>query len=49
MIVTVYLDGRGMHYVILLGGQLVHVEGSEQFTVQDDTDVFCAGCYLAGG
>jgi hypothetical protein len=32
-IATVYLDERGLHYVLLLGGRLVRAEDEGQFTV----------------
>jgi hypothetical protein len=37
-IVTVYLDGQGMHYVVLMNGQLLQVEGAAGFTVLRDPD-----------
>jgi hypothetical protein len=37
-IATVYADGRGLHYVILLGGRLVRVEDEGQFTVLPEDD-----------
>ncbi|HEV3256981.1 MAG TPA: hypothetical protein VG013_08895 [Gemmataceae bacterium] len=39
-ITTVYLDRQGFqHYVILLDGRLVDVEGNESFIVLDDADM----------
>jgi hypothetical protein len=37
-IVTVYLDGQGMHYVVLVSGQLLQVESSAGFTVLREPD-----------
>jgi hypothetical protein len=37
VIVTVYLDAEGMHYVVLVGGRLRNVP-AEQFTVLEHPD-----------
>ena len=36
-IATIYIDQQGLHYVLLLGGELVQVDRPEQFRVLDDT------------
>jgi hypothetical protein len=36
-IAMIYIDQQGLHYVLLLGGELVQVDGPEQFQVLDDT------------
>jgi hypothetical protein len=36
-IAMIYLDGQGLHYVLLLAGDLVHVDRPDQFRVLDDT------------
>jgi hypothetical protein len=38
VIVTVYLDREGLHYVILAGGHLVDVPRGDQFFVLDEHD-----------
>jgi hypothetical protein len=35
-IAMVYIDERGLHYVLLLGGELVQVDRPDQFRVLDD-------------
>jgi hypothetical protein len=37
-IVTVYLDEEGVHYVLLVGGRLVHADSPSQFTVLEELD-----------
>jgi hypothetical protein len=37
-IATVYHDGAGMHYVVLIQGTLVNVADGEEFTVLDEED-----------
>ena len=35
-IATVYIDNRGMHYVLLIEGRLVPVDDGSEFTVLED-------------
>jgi hypothetical protein len=37
-IVLVYLDDRGMHYVLLVAGRLVQADSATQFTVLEEAD-----------
>jgi hypothetical protein len=37
-IATVYVDGDGMHYVVLIDSRLIHVADGAAFTVLDDPD-----------
>jgi hypothetical protein len=38
VIVTVYMDAEGMHYVVLMDGRLVNVADGGQLTVLRDPD-----------
>jgi hypothetical protein len=35
-IALIYIDSQGLHYVLLLGGELVPVDRPDQFRVLDD-------------
>jgi hypothetical protein len=37
-IVTVYLDEQGVHFVLLVSGQLVQADSANQFTVLQEED-----------
>jgi hypothetical protein len=37
VIVTVYLDAEGMHYVVLVGGRLVGVAAADQLTILQES------------